>query len=327
MRRLTIALAGDPAQPHPGLEFPRDFDLSYSDRPQIELEVQDDELVGDVLLRAADQFGVEKPEWGGVLDIITWIAFDDPARSRLKVQSELALLDPDGRVRWTHYWKAEPVREIQRAGAAGLINGDPERWVLCVQPGIGNGLLADFPTLLELWDLLWNTGAEELLKAYALAELARAAIRRARRAPETVRSKYEEWRRNGGRPDNLREFLGDHAWDLNHLATVLGCTAEQAEALLLGFGHLRGDDGLWRPGEDPESKFLQFTVELIINAPAVEREYLLSIMEERLRELSSTGEARELDWTRIGAAPHDPEINQRIIDSKQADFQERSESE
>ena len=311
---VTVAVAGDPADPQRGLIHPDDFDLPYEQRPKVELQVEDDETLAGVLRRAADHFNVPPPDWDDerdVLNIVTRIDFYNSDRA-LMLRDELVLLDEEGHARWTWHWKDEPYSEIIRAGEAGNLGGDPRRPYLMLQPGIGNGVLPDFPTLLELWDLLWNDVGEELLKGAALAELARRAIRRARRASEPIESNYAKWAANGGRPDNVRKLLNAHAWDTERLGEVLGCSPEQAEAFLLGFGHVRGSDGLWRPGDDPESRFIWVTAHLIVQAPATQRKFLMQLMEDRLRELSDTGQVPDFDWEAIGAAEVDEDVLERL---------------
>jgi hypothetical protein len=311
---LCIALIGNRTNWLRGVDYPADWEISYGDRPKVEIEAGERERFGDVLARAAKALRVSPaPVRGGPYpwEDPPFIGFyrGDDERDFGGLEREITLLDEDGRVRWTWDWINEPVGEILRAGDAGLIVGDARRPYLILQPGIGNGVPVDWPTFLELWRLWWDI-ADKVVITAALIEGTRRALTKVRRdphqLPDIVESRYAQWQTNGGRPDNLASLLGQRPWHAADLAERLGCTIEEAEALLIGFGHERSTSGLWTPGESQEAQLLRDNIAFIVHAGMTTRvDAVEDVLRARAEALANDGMAPRLDWADFADLPQD----------------------
>jgi hypothetical protein len=78
---VTVAVLGDPNHPFEnfGASMPEeDFARPYAERPKLELEVEDDELLIDVLGRAAARLGI-RPAWSpDAREGIAFVSFHVP---------------------------------------------------------------------------------------------------------------------------------------------------------------------------------------------------------------------------------------------------------
>ncbi len=304
---VTVALAGDPTNwlsardeyGNIGLRYPSDFEQSYQDREKVELDVSEDETLGAVLEGAINQWEIEAPGWGSVLQTVAFFDFYRPDQ-RLQLHSEIALLDSDGRVRWTTEWQAVTYRELLAAGEAGLLSGDARRPYLVLQPGIGNGILVDWQTLVIVWLAFWHI-LEKIDVALSVGEKSKGLLdrlrRRSRGAPDVVHGHLEEWSKRGARPDNVHELLGQRPWHPEDFAERFGCTTEEAEAFLMGAGFAKSASGLWRRGDDEEAKLLNGNLELAIHLGMVtKREAVEELFQQRVEEFVQTGQAPDVNW-------------------------------
>lgn len=314
---MTVAVVGDPGRVWAGgLRYPDDWQVPYDQREKLTFEVEETDALGAVLRRALQALDVPGPPspGGGAFDP-AFIGFYSAHRQDDfgRLQPEVTLLDERNRVRWTGRWLDEPMSEFLRAGDAGVLDGDPRRPYLILQPGIGNGVLVDWQTLVELWKLWWDV-ADKAAILGGLWALWEGASRRLKNrqgptppeSPEIVSGLYANWQANGGRPDNFLHFLGQRPWPLDDLAEALGCTREQAEALLIGFGHERNSAGLWVPGTSEAARLIRDNAEFVIQAGMTTRlDAVEDTLRNRAKRFQRTGEAPPLDWTKIGDLPPD----------------------
>ena len=312
---FTVALVGSRTNWQAGLDHPHDWQIPYGERPKVEVEADENEPLRAVLRRAASAFEIEPIPSDEGFDPWTWddpafIAFYHPERDAEfgQLRHEVTLLDENGHVRWTFDWLDEPVREYLKAGEAGILDGDPRRPYLLLQPGIGNGILVDWPTFIELWRLWWDIADKAAIVGglLALREYLRRKPTVADDAPGVTESHYADWERNGARPDNFAAFLGQRPWHLEDLADAIGSTPAEAEALLIGFGHERNSAGLWVPGTSEPAKLLRGQAEFIIHAGmTTRRDAVEQVLRERLEGLERDGSTPPLDWSELGDLPED----------------------
>jgi len=128
---VSVALHGDIKNPlTPPYEdfFEREWARPYRERPNVALEVEEDETLGHVMTRAAEAFGVAIPsdEWASPIAFISFYKPEDEERFHGWTTS-LTLIDASGRAVWNVYWKDVPYRELLRAEEAGALDGDPLR--------------------------------------------------------------------------------------------------------------------------------------------------------------------------------------------------------
>jgi len=170
---------------------------------------------------------------------LPYIDFYNREHPRPHLRYELALLDAEGRVRWEPRWRG-----------------------LLLQPGIGNGLLADWQTLVTVWEA-FRYMLDTLAPAYGAYEAKKLWDKlrdRSKGAPEVVSSHYRDWQENGARPDNVDELLGQRPWQREEFAQRFGCTPKEAEAFLLGAGYAQGRVGSTGVGRTRRPSFYTATL-------------------------------------------------------------------
>jgi hypothetical protein len=120
--RVTVALVGDAGKPGARLGMD-EWTKSWDERPQTELEVEDDETLASVLDRAWNSFGVAEPEYG----LGRWTAGDvgvyrEDERAK---PTTLTAVDDRGAVAW-NAWDLRLVSfgQLVRSIDAGAIEGD-----------------------------------------------------------------------------------------------------------------------------------------------------------------------------------------------------------
>lgn len=172
---------------------------------------------GEVMTRAAAAWNVEVPEdWAGPIAFVGFYRPEDEERFH-GWQSSITLVDEHGRAIWNNYWKDVRYGDLLRAADAGVLEGDPLRPYLILHAEIGNGLLADWGTVLNLWDLAWHVfdRIDTLMGVGAAALGARELIRRLKdrlsRGRSVVSKHYVDWReRQATRPRWPRFSRGRH---------------------------------------------------------------------------------------------------------------------
>jgi hypothetical protein len=306
---VTVAVAGDPktalvadGESVFGMRDPEDFEQPYDERPTVEVTGEETDTVGEVLRRAADEAGVVFPDWSdsGVLPGVPFVDFYREGHYPT-LRRELALIDSDGRLCFVWKWQEVTYRELLDAADAGLIQGDPRRPYLLFQPGIGNGLLVDWQTLVTAWIAFWYV-LDKIDIALGVGERAKKALDtlrgRTREAPQVLEGLYAEWQERGARPDNLDELLGERPWHLDDLADLLGCTVDQAEAFLLGAGYAASHQtGLYSRAADAEAELLHGNLEFVIQtAMTARRDAIDDVLRRRLERFLEAGNAPPLDW-------------------------------
>jgi hypothetical protein len=292
------------------------FETPFRKLPMVEISVDENERLGDVLDLAAVEFGTELPGgtiWGSVAFIDFAQSDDSTVWGRL--HSEVTLVDSQGHLRWSRYWQLEPMSEYIRAAKAGALQGDPLRPFLIMQPGVGNGVLADFGTYLQLWNVIWDV-MTDVGTIYTLAAGAKLTIEtikeRCRRGQSVVENHLEDWKASGARPDNLIAWLRTEPRRSADVARLLACSPEEAEALLLGAGFSIAEGDVWISGLDEEARLIAGNTDLIIHAPNLMEDDIRRLVRERVYELIESGTvSREPDFEATVDLPRDPEFQMR----------------
>ncbi len=283
-----------------GLRHPEDFVRPWDERCKVEIEVEESDTLKTILKRGTEALGSELPP--ADYDTFPFVDFFVEGRGSIRLRNELTLVDDEGRVRWTWKWADEPYSELLRAHEAGVLVGDPTRIYVLRQPGIGNGVLADFPSFVELlrltFEVLGAVGAVSDVRKW-VHEL----VLRGRKATDTFEKYRTDWETNGAMPHKVWEFLRQQPWTSGDLARALGANVDEVESILLYLGHVRGADGFWRPGDDALSQFLAGNAEFLLHNPHVERRWVRLYLQERLEEFVETGEAPELSWPELPTMP------------------------
>jgi len=258
-------------------------DLPYASRTKAEVSASSTMTLGEVIDRAALDVGITV-EQGRVSEALTGVVFYEPEDEvALKPRREpwpdtIRIVDANGTPSWRVRWDETRVDELLEAHAAGLGVGDPHRPYLW--PTIPQGdLLQQFHE--SLWTL-WNAW-EYILSGYGTYEIGRRVLDRVRRGRASFTDEGGlglPWPQRLGRPHDLFAYLAGEARRAAEVASLLGCSTQQAEGVLWGMGFVCGDDGLWRVAQDAAGRALYESVQQIrVLGRAPRRAELQAILE------------------------------------------------
>jgi hypothetical protein len=302
VRTLTVAVLGDPehafenynsAMPEENLARP------YDERLKLAIEAEDHETLSAVLGRTSRQLGVTEMPWGDPVEKgIAFCGFykdEDRDGWDRKLETELTLVDAQGHAQWGVQFKSDQVtiEQLVRAGEHGALNGDPLRPYLILSPSVGNGFFLPWVVLggglKLLWDFMQTISTIEDTVSFT-DRVIEAARDRLGRGHEVVEEHFTDWSERGGTPVEFMRFLGQRPWATPDLAHLLGCTEQEAEAVLWAFGYTKAESGLWRSGGDAEAELLKTAVgdlpySFSTDMPGFER-----TVRERIGELLRTGD-------------------------------------
>lgn len=313
---MTVAEVGDPnVPPERRLATLPDFSRTWEDRLKVTVEVEDDEPLGVLLRRAGaqlDQMGPykdaepEKYVEEAYLPVYLGVHQDG---YRLRLLSDLPLVDAKGHLWWTYDWGSEPYSALLRAIEAGSIKGDPTRLYFVRLGGMGDGVLADFPMFISSLPLLWEV-IEHVVTAYGAYEAAQRLLKVVgvgRTATEVTSEKSKQWEANASLPYKLTRLLWrEEGWDAAELARLLDVTVADAEALLTAFGCSKADDGSWRSRSDELAKLMAGNAEYVIQAHHTDKAVMREVLRQRIDSFLTSGKAPDLPWEKLSRLPMDP---------------------
>lgn len=301
---VTVALVGKPVPIGSGDYSLEDLDVPWAKRQKVTVEAEADTTLGEILARAAEQFGLtsawdhQESHWPGatLADAFAWVALyrrEHDEGIPVRPLTSVTLADTEGRAVWNNYFKQVTFEELLWASEVGALEGDPRRIYLITWPGFGNGVIADLTTLTNLWDLAWYV-LEKVGAGAAAYEVVRRVTNRIRRGREVTGTHKEDWQARGGDPGTLSEFLSHRPSTASEVAGFLGCTEEEAGAVLWAFGFAPDETGVWRLATDEDANFLRAIWELIVYG------YREVELERRITELAEeyarSGRAPVIDW-------------------------------
>jgi hypothetical protein len=128
-----------------------------------------------------------------------------------------------------------------------------------MRPGVGNGAVPDWETVKAIWDaldfVLGVIGATTTLNEVR-KRVADRLRRKVKRASQTIERHSGDWESRRGDPVALNQWLADRVWSSADVASALGCSEAEAEAVLWSFGFEHSASCVWRRGTDEEAKFI-----------------------------------------------------------------------
>jgi hypothetical protein len=291
---IKVALVADRTLPFRDSAFPA-WDTPWQERPSIDLEVKENERLGEVIRRALEAFEVPLPDWTTSYANAVDIAFHDQRYPRGfgKAVYGLTLVDERGRAVWS-IWDFEfvPYDQIVRSEEAGILPGEARHLYVIPKSGAGNGvgvgwaeLLDAFRVAREVIGIVADVGGSVLA-----LEMLRRVLGRLGFGVEAIDRLVHRWIQRGASfPHTLASSLEGRAWSSERLATLLDCTKEEAEQVLGVLGYAEDEsDGLWRLNGDGAAHLLHALLEEIFwyhgdSSTADVR------FRERVEELAKTG--------------------------------------
>jgi hypothetical protein len=194
-------------------------------------------------------------------------------------------------------WKRPPfdatVAELMDAHSIGLIEGDPLQIYLVPSiPQGAFGLGGEWNLFVEHLKTLWNatSAASTLGGAAAAGFLLKELIeRRGKRATEAISRRSTAWTERGGAPGDLVNLLAAKPRTTEDIAGLLGCTGDEAEAILWALGFAFNEDSrTWIQGGDETAQLIEDDIELsftdVLEWPEAEGLYREAV-EKRLRDV------------------------------------------
>jgi hypothetical protein len=171
---------------------------------------------------------------------------DEPGRKH----TVLVVRDADGRAVWRRPPFDATVGELIDAAQHGLLEGDPLRPYLVLSIPQGNfGILGEWAALQRELEMAWHfTGAfATLAGALSGIDWIKRRLRRGD-AAEAVEKNAPDWKGRGAAPPDLRELLAATPRSTEDIASLLGCSDGEADAILWALGFVpRGPGGTWIP--------------------------------------------------------------------------------
>lgn len=268
---VEIALVGDPDEPGGVGEVDQSFfDVPYARRRRVRLQADEHESLASVMERAAETMGLRAGgSLGGPFDgRSNRIAFYKPEdenglspRGMPRVfGNELILVDQNGLAIFGVYdHRAVRFADLIRASEAGALEGDPLRPYLMLDVGWGDAPPPDWATMQQGLEVAW-----QVLQALGVVGGAVAAVTKGRewlakrvgRAREAL-SSHPEWMQKGYRPYQFEALVASREWTAAALAPLLGCSEEEAEAVLWAMGYsFNSDANRWERAGDEAAEML-----------------------------------------------------------------------
>ena len=287
--QVAVALVGDPKT---GLISSDEWLRPWTDREQILLEVDEKSSLGAVVERAFEAFGIRLPDWASTYAAAyPFVGFQTESGTP-GVTSSLDVVDDRGQIIWNVYdFDSIPYWQVVRSAEAGAIAGDASRLLIVLQPPSGNGILVDWPTLLQAWEIAWDV-LERLATVAEVAggaELLRRAAGKLRKAREAVDRNRSPWAQRGAKPHDLERILLQSDWTAESAARLLGCSESDAAAVLEVFGFSE-QDGKWSRNESVDAAALDVVRKEVDYAYHMRDQEFEVLLRERLEAFAHTGE-------------------------------------
>ena len=280
------------------------FDVRYSDRLAVELDVAQDEPLESVYARAIDHFK-PRPDpsapghRGTKIDSVAFAWFYEPADEAgledtgkpWEWVEDLITVDQSGSARWNRTAAEIPYADLVRAGELGLLRGDPLRPYLMLLLPQGD---VDITTAWEItkraWEILGHLALAREVGRLALDEVKRRRMAKAvEDGVKTIDRHAGEWAVRRAGPSQILKTLERRPWTLDDLRMVLRLdNNEEAAELLALYGFVADERGVYEVSADWE---------LVLHAVASDAAYTTVVPTlsheghaKRLRYLLETGE-------------------------------------
>jgi hypothetical protein len=302
MATICVALLGskdDPFRDNEMLGSEAERTRDWDDREKVELEVADDETLSAILSRAGTKLGVKPYDGKSGAPAPTFFAqySEEGDRQFTGLTPALNLVDDQGRVRWGVMYDGVTYGDLVRATEAQAIAGDPRRLYYCTYPGIGNGVLVTLAQYATAIFVVMNV-VSALEGTVSFGERVRDALRtRLGAAKQTLDAHGFDWEQRNGEPHAINAMLGDRPWHPVDLAGLLGCSDEEAQAVLWAFGFAQDEAGLWRRGVDETARVLETLLDEIQLAYSLGHGDFQETVETRARHVLTTGKRAPQPFT------------------------------
>ena len=314
MYDVTVSLYGDPDEGYPwssALENPSTTP-AYSERRSVVLSVDGSESLGRIIDRAGSHFAVPLPlpgsgvqDYQTLSDLLGYTAFyrrGEESGLPSYVDS-LTVVREDGRARFNVPWTDVLYSDLLRASQSGLVDGDVTNLYLFLPTAFGDFGGFGWPEVLAALGVVWQV-IDHTATAFDLASgihwsksLLDRLRRRSERRVEVLTRYAPSWRERGAAPADLDRLLSLRAWKADEVGALLGCSLEQAEAILWALGaSYNHADRRWYVERTPEDKMVHgdFQIAIWADRRAEDQRELGESAKDRLRRYLETGKPPEI---------------------------------
>ncbi len=195
------------------------------------------------------------------------------------------------------------MKELVDAATAGLVDGDPLQPYLI--PSIPQGDLGGVDTWIAFRDaiiVLWGVaGAIATVDGVlGVAErLTKVRQRRSRAMTRAVERHAASWHDRGAAPSDLLRMLSQRPRTTDEVAALLGCTPDEAGALLWGFGFVHDNErGVWLHCGDDVAQLIADDLDLtfwLAGASPDRKQLVRTLLTQRLAGTIETGRAPPIE--------------------------------
>lgn len=234
-------------------------DFPYEDRSKVTVRVEDDNTLREVFDRAIAEFSIEYEEMWAEMDApieqVYFLAFFTPGDEnglppdRWTYAHNLTTVDADGHARWGVPLDRATIADLVRAGELDLVDGDPLKPYLIIQPPAGNGVAIGWAAIYTALTIAANIDG-----ALGFIERVKSSITAGRDAVERNFLKFAD---RGGTPAAVVRTASARPWTTEELSLLLDVPDTDVDPLLRLFGFELGEDGKWSPGEGEEARLLR----------------------------------------------------------------------
>ena len=303
---ITVALLADPVDPYRNRIPQSEWNKPYRDRRKVHIDAASSMTLAEVMQEAVKELGVVPPsgwELSASMPVFRRIpffkeedeeAFAPRALPRLH-WAQLVLVDARGQaVFGVSDQRAVTIADLLRAADAGVIDGDPLRPYLMIEPGWGDAPPPDWPTVITGLRIAWEVLNHAAVAggAWAFAEMIRQRLRDRLEAGRRAAENHREWAQREVRPYQFIALIRTRKWTTQELAQLLGCSDEEAEAVLwvLGFS-LDAKSESWSWEGDVEASLANAIQEQIAIASHRGGQDWEGELRKRVLQLLETGES------------------------------------
>lgn len=259
---VTIALVGDPTGDWGAIDED-EWNRGWDKRAKVTVRVEDRESLASIVDRAAQALSL--PTAPHSLEYWSSVDLTTELRQWRKLVP-LTVVDDDGRALWSAWdYRLIPYAQLVRTVEAGAMPGDARKLYLALRYPGGDGVALSWPDLIESVKAAWEVGriVAEAGGIYAAYKIVHDVVQaRLRRGENVVEEHAHRWDQRDAWPESFRSFLGERAWDSGTLAGLLGCSDDDASAVLELFGYARSNtDGLWYPAHDEAARMMKVIID------------------------------------------------------------------
>lgn len=235
---------------------------------RVRLQINESDTLASVLERASEALGLRPPsdQWVPRFSHAS-IAFFKPedeagfASRHIPryLMSELTLVDEHGTAMFgVHDLRAVRYTDLLRAAEAGTLDGDPQKPYLIIEPGYGDVPPPDWVTVIDGLKVVRDVLEYLALPggAWASWKFLNEVRRRVGRSVEAAEG-HPEWAQRGTRPYQFAALFITRPWTSSELAALLGCSSDEAEAILWAVGYSFDEEaGNWTYAGDEAAELI-----------------------------------------------------------------------